>query len=329
MLKQAFVTILAAWGIATGALVAQAETRVCHVCSEPIRGTFFETKGFVYHPEHFTCTQCSSPIIGSYTTYRGSNYHDSCFRDHVARKCAICGEVIGGQYLVDYWGNAYHARHRNDVISCDFCDRFITAELYEGGAQFDDGRSLCRICHASSIKRIGRARALMTGVGTELQRIGMDFREVDLDLHLIGLNEMQKLANHRSHDLRGFTDYHEEKNLFGKTRRRKIDIYLLYGMPRAEMIGTLAHELTHVWQFLQGRLRGDAAFSEGSCNFSSYWVLKQMAPGEEANFIIESMLRDKDRVYGEGFRRVKKYVEKNGLSDWLALMTERDPDLSK
>jgi hypothetical protein len=328
-LKRALISILALGLILIDSAPLRAETRTCHACGGAIQRTYFETKGFYYHPEHFTCTQCLSPISGSYTTYRGKNYHDSCFRDHVARKCSICGDVIGGQYLVDYWGNAYHATHRDQAISCDFCDRYITADLHDGGIRFDDGRSLCRICHATSVKKIGRARALMREVATQLERIGMDFREVDLDLHLIGLDKMQKLARNRSHDLRGFTDYHEEKNLFGKTRRRKIDIYLLYGMPKVEMIGTLAHELTHVWQFLRGRLQGDAAFSEGSCNFASYWVLKQMAPGEEANFIIESMLRDQDRVYGEGFRRVKKYVEKNGLSDWLALMAEKDPELPR
>jgi hypothetical protein len=124
--------------------------------------------------------------------------------------------------------------------------------------------------------------------------------------------------------LRGFTDYHEERNLFGRTSKRQIDIYLLYGMPRVEMIGTLAHELTHVWQFLSGRLKNDPALSEGSCNFAAYWVLKQMAPGKEADFIIESMLRDDNEIYGEGFRRVKRYVEQNGISRWLVLLTEPD-----
>ena len=33
---------------------------------------------------------------------------------------------------------------------------------------------------------------------------------------------------------------------------------------------------------------------------------------------------DDDEIYGEGFRRVKRYVERNGISRWLALMTEQD-----
>jgi hypothetical protein len=230
--------------------------------------------------------------------------------------------VIEGEYLIDYWGNAYHAAHQADAVKCDFCDRLLTDDLLRGGVRFSDGRHLCRLCHPSAIKRLGQARALMTAVASQLQRIGMSFEIADFRLHLVGIERMQELADYRSHDLRGFTDYHEERNLFGKMKKRKIDIYLLYGSPRVEMIGTLAHELTHVWQFLHGRLHNDRALSEGSCNFASYWVLKQMARGEQSDFIIESMLRDEDEVYGEGFRRVKRYVERNGISEWLVFMTE-------
>ena len=328
--KNILILAVAVGVVIAGVRVTNAErVHTCHSCGDRINGAFFETKGDYYHPNHFTCAYCSNPIQSQYTTYRSENYHNNCFRDHIARRCSLCRGVIDGHYLVDYWGNAYHATHENEVASCDFCDRLITETLYDGGVRFSDGRSLCSICHESAVKKIGQARALMTRVATQLRRIGMDFDVVDLELHLIGIKKMQQIANYRSHDLRGFTDYHEERNLFGRMKKRQIDIYLLYGMPKVEMIGTVAHELTHVWQFLNGRLRNDPALAEGSCNFAAYWVLKQMAPGEETDFIIESMLRDEDEVYGEGFRRVKKYVEKNGLSEWLALMTERNQHLPK
>ena len=329
-MKHALVLIFAVILVAVGAPRPAAGTaHVCSACGEAIEGSFFETKGNYYHPHHFVCEYCSSPITGQYTTYRSRNYHHKCFEGHIALRCVLCRLPIDGEYLVDYWGNAYHKRHASEVPTCDFCDRLLSAELREGGVRFSDGRSLCGDCHRSAVKKVRQARALMNRVAAQLRRIGMDFETVDLRLHLIGLKRMQEIANFRSHDLRGFTDYHEERNLFGRTSKRQIDVYLLYGMPKVEMIGTLAHELTHVWQFLSGRLDGDRALSEGSCNFASYWVLKQMAPGREADFIIESMLRDEDEIYGEGFRRVKRYVERNGISRWLALMADEGPGLPK
>jgi hypothetical protein len=327
-LKHALVLTLAVILVVAAAPHANPDTvQTCKACGGDISGHFFETKGNFYHPHHFTCAYCAAPITGQYTTYRSENYHNDCFKDHIARRCTLCRQPIEGEYIVDYWGNAYHKRHSNEVPTCDFCDRFLSAETLEGGVRFSDGRSLCGICHRSAVKKLGQAKALMNQVAAQMRRIGMGFDTVDLRLHLIGLRKMQEIANFRSHDLRGFTDYHEERNLFGRTRKRQIDVYLLFGMPKVEMIGTMAHELTHVWQFLNGRLNSDPALSEGSCNFVSYWILKQMTPGREADFIIESMLRDDDLIYGEGFRRVKRYVERNGISGLLTLLSEQDQRL--
>jgi hypothetical protein len=58
-------------------------------------------------------------------------------------------------------------------------------------------------------------------------------------------------------------------------KTRDIKVYILHGMPRIDAIATLAHELTHVWQSVHGRLENDPAFAEGSCNYASYLVLGQ------------------------------------------------------
>jgi hypothetical protein len=44
---------------------------------------------------------------------------------------------------------------------------------------------------------------------------------------------------------------------------------------------------------------------------------------------MEYMVKNEDPVYGDGFRRVKRYVEKHGLVAWLDLLREKNPSLSK
>jgi hypothetical protein len=105
-------------------------------------------------------------------------------------------------------------------------------------------------------------------------------------------------------------------------------VYLLNGMPRAQMAATAAHELMHVWQFRNSKLRQDPALSEGSCNFASYLVLRRIG-GQDADYVIDGMLTDPDSIYGEGFRRVKAFAEKNGMPAWLRLLKAKNPDLSK
>ena len=168
----------------------------------------------------------------------------------------------------------------------------------------------------------------MGEVARMLENFGINVDPRPIELRLVGLQELRRISSDSSHDTKGFTDYLVTKNLFGHVKRETIKVYLLSGMPRVHMKSTLAHELTHVWQFQHGRLEQDKTLSEGSCNFVSYLVLRKTG-GTEAEYVIANLLKDPDPVYGEGFRRVKAYAETEGLSAWLRLLEKKNPDLSR
>ncbi len=301
------------------------DAQVCKVCGASISGEYFETRGCFYHPSCFTCEYCKQPIGDTYIVYRHRNYHASCFEKHVALRCAVCGEIVTGKYLLDYWGNASHPWHEGKIPRCDFCQRFIVGALVDRMIRHPDGRFLCGKCSPSVITSLKEARSLMFEVAAAFEKFGLEVNPQEVELHLVGREELRERSSGRSYDTTGFADCFVEKNLFGRVREQSIDVYLLHSMPRVQMIGTLAHELTHVWQFLHGQSKQGKALSEGSCNFSSYLVLRKIG-GEEAEFIIHNMLNDEDPVYGEGFRRVKGYAEKEGLVGWLQLM--KNPELA-
>jgi hypothetical protein len=307
---------------------ASAETaRVCAACGQVIREAYFETGGKFYHSRCFRCEYCKKPIEGAFTVYRAKNYHTPCFDNNIALRCAVCGGIVQGQYLLDYWGNAYHPRHKNDVLQCDFCQRFIVGPLMNEMKRFDDGRSLCSICAASSVTSIREARAILLDAADKLRSVGVDVDPDRVELSLVGDEELARIAGSRSNDTKGFTDYWVSKSLFGKVNGETIKVYLLYGMPRVQLASTAAHELMHVWQFRKGRLDQDAAVSEGSCNLASYIVLRKIG-GLETEFVIDGMIRDPDPVYGEGFRRAKAYTEEKGIAPWLRLLKQKNPDFT-
>ena len=62
--------------------------------------------------------------------------------------------------------------------------------------------------------------------------------------------------------------------------------------------------------------------SEGSANFASYLVLRRDG-SQEAEFIIDNLMHDDDPAYGEGFRKVKKYVEEEGMDRWRKLLKKK------
>ena len=320
------LTFLVAICILAAAAPADGGKRVrsCNDCGQPIRGAYFETGGAYYHPQHFTCTHCDEPITGTYTIYKDAQYHTRCFERHAALRCRVCNGVISGKYVLDHWGNAYHPTH-DDVAKCDFCARYIIGSLIDNIRRFHDGRFLCGICNRTSVTSLDRAEQLMEDVAASLSRYGIDVNTDEIDLHLMSKDGLRDYSG-RGHGTTGFTDYYVKRNLFGRTIEKRVRVNLLYGMPRTEMIGTLAHELTHVWQFSNGGLEQNPAFSEGSCNYASYLVLRKIG-GPEAEFIIETMLKDGDPVYGEGFRQVKAYAEQEGLVAWLKLLKKKNVDL--
>jgi hypothetical protein len=319
------VVFVAGLGIASPAgAEPQATDFVCKKCGKPIEGPFFETHGAYYHSSCFVCDDCGRPIKGNYTTYRGGNYHTDCFELNVAKRCSLCDGIIQGEYMFDFWGNAYHLEHRGEIPACEYCGRFIAPQTTGGGVRYSDGRHICNICRKSAVTARNEAMLVLAEVARHMRGFGMDVNIGEVDVHIVGLQEMQKKSGKGSYRLTGFTDFEENKSLFGVTASRRIDIYLLYGMPRIDVVSTMAHELAHVWQFMAGQLNNDTAFSEGSCNYASFLVLLEYHNDEAAPYVIANLQNDNNGVYGEGFRRVKRFAESEGIDEWLERLRKKD-----
>ena len=72
----------------------------------------------------------------------------------------------------------------------------------------------------------------------------------------------------------------------------------------------------HLWQFANAPLENDDQFKEGSCEYASYLYLQNRSE-LFAEFLIDSKQTNADPIYGEGFRLVFDFVEKNGHYTWL------------
>jgi hypothetical protein len=317
------IVVLGILALTPGAHAQSDKPFLCKKCGEPITGTYFETNGVYFHSHCFVCKHCGDPVKGTYTTYRGDNYHTDCFEDHVAKRCALCDGIIQGEYLFDFWGNAYHLAHQNETEACEYCGRFIAPHTTGGGVRYSDGRYICSICRESAVTESSEAQIILAEVARRMSRFGMNIELGEVDLHVIGLKKMQQLSGRGSYRLTGFTDFEENKSLFGLTTSRRIDVYLLYGMPRMDVVSTLSHELAHVWQFTAGQLDNDEAFAEGSCNYASFLVL-QHYDGQVAEYGMANLVNDSNKVYGEGFRRVRRFAEAEGLDVWLERLKEHN-----
>jgi len=298
------------------------DTPVCAACGEKVSGDFFETEGVYYHAKCFRCDFCGKPIPDSFIRYQGKNYHSSCFENNIALRCDVCGDIITGKYISNFWGNSYHPEHDGKEIQCSFCRRFITGEMIEGTIKFKDGRHLCSHCVPTAVFESEQAKVLMREVAGWLADFGLKVDPRPIEVHLVNKDALRRLASGASKNSQGFVDVEVTQNMSGEIQKQSFRMYLLYGMPRAQMIGTIAHELTHVWQLLNGGQDENEAISEGSCNYSVYLVLQKIGT-DQADFMIDNMLNDTGAVYGKGLKQIKRYAEANGLEGWRRLMKER------
>jgi hypothetical protein len=276
----------------------------------PSSGTFGEDR---------ICDYCRIPFRGGFIVVGEKKYHEHCYEDHIALKCSICGQIIEGRYTYDFWGNKYHSHHESDIPRCEYCRRFITQKLTGGGVEYRDGRKVCKICRKSAVTKKSQAQSLLKRSRKLAADLGMPIGEEQVGIKLVDLTGMQRVSGSGSHSLRGFTHHEEVSYNEGENRSSRADIYLLHGMTEVEALATLVHEIAHIWQFKYARKDNDMALREGSCNYLAYLALETMK-GKEARFASFNLIESKDKIYGKGFRRVKKFAEEKGKEAWLKIL---------
>ncbi|UCD94806.1 MAG: protein DA1 [Candidatus Zixiibacteriota bacterium] len=320
----------------------------CDYCKEEIKGHYLEANGKHYHVAHYLCDECGELLANEKVylkggkkycekcynklfapkcaycgriiedrsvLYKGMSYHRDCFENHVALKCTLCGEIITGEYLQDFWGNAYHSSHKGEFPQCESCGRFISEEITGGGSRYPDGRHICNLCKSKALTDLDRAGEVFDKVKLQLAGENIRIEDDDIKLHLVDKNQLKEMSGEDSDSQKGYTRYKYTK-IGNHQAAKHFDIYVLDAMPEMNFISIAAHELMHVWQHENSPAKNDPAFCEGSCNYASFLVLKHYS-GEIAEYLIDNLNRDDDKIYGDGFRRVKKLAEDHGLDYWL------------
>ena len=192
----------------------------------------------------------------------------------------------------------------------------MTDNISKGGVRYDDGRLVCNICYENAIQEAVSADSIMSSLQDVMAEYGIATDHVDVPLYLVNRNTMSELAAGFHADPLGFAHYEKTSYAGGLITDKSYKIYMMIGIPRYEFISALTHELMHVWLFNNAPPEIDPDLREGSCNYAAYLILQDYS-NPEAKFVIENMLNDPDPVYGDGFRRIKKMVERNGISYWL------------
>ena len=235
-------------------------------------------------------------IYGTYLEYEGSNIHTECFI------CDVCKLPIEGNYLKDEWGNKMHEHHNNsEKIFCDSCGKILT----NNKIRYDDERYVCSKCHEISIDSSEKAIKGLKNVINLLKEKGIKYNNPAIRVFLTSQNYINTNSDHIGvGKLRGLC----KTQIIGNSLNHKI--YILNGLPEIEYNGVLAHELLHAWMFENSiALSNDKC--EGFCNLGSALVYKR-SNTKLGNILFNNLENDKDPIYGNGFREMKRVLENKG-----------------
>jgi len=199
------------------------------------------------------------------------------------------------------------------VRYCDFCFGQIMGGEYE---ELKDGRDRCSRCSRSVLQTHEQ-------FVDEYQQV---LRNMEMAFAItIPAPKVVKMVNARDIGRRTGEIYvktqHVDPRVLGFAERKKdgAELFIENGSPRMPAVLTMAHELTHVWQFKNwddkklDRAYGASnrtAIYEGMASWAMIQYLLFTRDREFANRQIQYLL-GRDDVYGDGF---KAFIERYPLS---------------
>jgi len=277
----------------------------------------------VISAQDYQCAYCGQTIHGKYYESNGKRYHESCFLNHVAKKCDVCGKpLINTKYVVDVFGNQFHEKHKNEFPVCDNCGRLICNGITRGGVRYSDGRNICNICARGSVKGNEGVRKIFRITVNDLKTLGFSVDLTGVKVYAADRNTLKKVAGREYGDaLNGYTKALIERTEQGAnvSETKRFSIYALDGIPYDYLESVFAHELMHVWIIQNTNFKHNKQLEEGSCNYLSYLLMRKKGGGN-CKYIIKNLENDPSPIYGDGFKKVKKkfmYKPLSALLDYL------------
>ncbi|MBI3724587.1 hypothetical protein HY251_11625, partial [bacterium] len=193
---------------------------------------------------------------------------------------------------------------------------------------YADHRATCAVCRRDAVFSQEGARETLEAAREALASVlASDRGKIETAVTLLPRPELHAKAGPLANRwLKGLTEVEEEGAQDGKRGARRYRIFVLYGLPRAGLLGVLCHELFHVFQSEKNpkTLEADAAFREGAANYVQVCVLNARGESLRARLLE----RQGDSVYGEGLRRFEKLAADRGLRRAIELgaREQRFPD---
>jgi len=332
----------------------------CSVCGKVIKGEYFTSGGKVYCSKKCwkksrpRCAVCGKKIYtGGYYRYKGKHVCSQKCLDKLRPKCAVCGKTVKEDTGIKSNGKYYCSEKcfKKGLPACFVCGARIT-HMYKvkghvyckkcfntpkclqcgcptGGELLPDGRPFCRECKKMGI--IKRETAL--GIFREVKKLLKDEFSIetdpDIEFHFVNKPVLEKVSKKKEIREDGLyrkltVETATDIGIFGvkiaegfnKKQTTLRQVYVLTWLDKPHLRQVCAHELMHDWTETHFHDIDEIEVIEGISEYAAY-LCNRYYGYSDLNTL---KMKNKDPVYGAGFRLVLSADKGKGIQDitqWL------------
>ncbi len=127
---------------------------------------------------------------------------------------------------------------------CDFCGKPLSGVSYDILA---DGRVRCNDCSTTAIKDVKEFREIFTHTEMMMENIFEIIYPVAIAVHTA---DAKKIAKHSHSVYKPSKDYAARSLGFAQYKSGEYTIYIENGCPKLVALNIIAHEMAHIWQYI-------------------------------------------------------------------------------
>jgi|SRR5579859_1097760 len=270
--------------------------KFCHLCGRPLVLAYTEySTGLVVCPacerSAPRCSHCKQPARELIATDQG-HFCKHCLAS--LPRCAACAKPLTGRfYRIGDSPKPYCATCATEKPACHICG----APLGLDGRQLVGGQYRCGECARTMVLDEQIVRALYQMVIQQASAILEKAVGQTPRLHIVEPAELAMVRQRHGNLTPAIGSTKQHILGFFEQRGQERTIYIERGLPRATLIGTLAHEYAHAWQVDHAPTEQDLLLREGFAEWLAYRILVAQGHTREA---ARATRREDD--YGRGLR---------------------------
>lgn len=181
--------------------------------------------------------------------------------------------------------------------------------------RYADGRELCADCSQHIIVSPENLKKVAQWTLQQIDELGFRFQRGSTIATLISQQKMVSMMG--SKDVQGVAHNTVMINMLNHSKHKEAHIQVVYGMPTANLVWVLSHEIGHVLVSQQHYQFATPAQEEGFCQLLALLVC-QRSKNPQMQKVMRKEWQNPDPVYGDEFRKAHHQLQQSGFQQYFA-----------